>query len=80
MQRWLIIALMVAAAMAPPGAAVGDLARALTGADVALFNAGTFRASIPAGSVRIRDIHEALPAATAMPNSRSCRTPRPPEP
>lgn len=40
---------------------VGDLARALTGADVALFNAGTFRASIPAGPVRIRDIHEALP-------------------
>ncbi|MBK5968504.1 MULTISPECIES: bifunctional metallophosphatase/5'-nucleotidase [Thiorhodovibrio] len=40
---------------------VGDLARALTGADVALFNAGTFRASLPAGEVRIRDIHEAFP-------------------
>lgn len=40
---------------------VGDLARALTGADVALFNGGTFRASIPAGAVRLRDIHQAFP-------------------
>lgn len=37
------------------------MARALTSADLALFNAGTFRASIRAGSVRIRDIHEAFP-------------------
>jgi len=40
---------------------VGDLARALTGADVALFNGGGFRASIAAGEVRIRDVHEAFP-------------------
>lgn len=40
---------------------VGDLARELTGADVALFNAGTFRASLPAGEVRMRDIHQAFP-------------------
>ncbi|WPL11962.1 bifunctional metallophosphatase/5'-nucleotidase [Thiorhodovibrio litoralis] len=40
---------------------VGDLARAQTGADVALFNAGTFRASLPAGEVRLRDLHQAFP-------------------
>ena len=40
---------------------VGDLARALTGADVALFNGGSFRASIAAGEVRIRDVYQAFP-------------------
>jgi len=40
---------------------VGDLARALTGADVALFNGGGFRASIAAGEVRIRDVYQAFP-------------------
>lgn len=40
---------------------VTDLARELTGADVALFNAGTFRTSIAAGEVRIRDLYEAFP-------------------
>ncbi|MBK1649174.1 bifunctional metallophosphatase/5'-nucleotidase [Rhabdochromatium marinum] len=40
---------------------VGDLARAQTGADVALFNAGTFRAGLPAGAVRLRDLHQAFP-------------------
>ncbi|MBK1649032.1 bifunctional metallophosphatase/5'-nucleotidase [Rhabdochromatium marinum] len=40
---------------------VGDLARAQTGADVALFNAGTFRASLSAGEVRLRDLHQAFP-------------------
>jgi 5'-nucleotidase / UDP-sugar diphosphatase len=40
---------------------VTDLARELTGADVALFNAGTFRISIPAGDVRIKDLYEAFP-------------------
>jgi 5'-nucleotidase/UDP-sugar diphosphatase len=40
---------------------VGDLARALTGADLALFNGGSFRASIAAGEVRIRDVYEAFP-------------------
>jgi 2',3'-cyclic-nucleotide 2'-phosphodiesterase (5'-nucleotidase family) len=40
---------------------VGDLARTLTGADVALFNGGSFRASIAAGEVRIRDVYQAFP-------------------
>lgn len=40
---------------------VGDLARELTGADVALFNGGGFRASIAAGEVRIRDVYQAFP-------------------
>ena len=40
---------------------VGDLARALTGADAALFNGGSFRAGIAAGEVRIRDIYQAFP-------------------
>jgi len=40
---------------------VADLARELTGADLALFNAGTFRTSIRAGEVRIKDVYEAFP-------------------
>lgn len=40
---------------------VGDLARSLTGTDVALFNGGSFRASIAAGEVRIRDVYQAFP-------------------
>lgn len=40
---------------------VGDLARARTGADIALFNGGGFRASIAAGPVRIKDVYQAFP-------------------
>lgn len=40
---------------------VADLARERTGADLALFNAGTFRTSIAAGEVRIKDLYEAFP-------------------
>ena len=40
---------------------VCDLARELTGADVALFNAGGVRASIRAGEVRIKDVYQAFP-------------------
>jgi 2',3'-cyclic-nucleotide 2'-phosphodiesterase (5'-nucleotidase family) len=40
---------------------VCDLARELTASDVALFNAGGFRASIPAGEVRSRDVYQAFP-------------------
>jgi 2',3'-cyclic-nucleotide 2'-phosphodiesterase (5'-nucleotidase family) len=38
-----------------------DLARARTGSELALFNGGGFRASIPAGEVRIRDVYQAFP-------------------
>jgi 5'-nucleotidase / UDP-sugar diphosphatase len=43
------------------GNLVADLARELTGAQVALFNAGGIRASIPAGPVRVKDIVQAFP-------------------
>jgi 2',3'-cyclic-nucleotide 2'-phosphodiesterase (5'-nucleotidase family) len=43
------------------GSFVCDLARELTGSDVALFNAGGFRASIGEGSVRIKDVYQAFP-------------------
>jgi 2',3'-cyclic-nucleotide 2'-phosphodiesterase (5'-nucleotidase family) len=49
---------------------VGDLARRLTGADVALFNGGTFRASIGPGEVRIRDIYEAFPFGNELVTAR----------
>jgi len=40
---------------------VADLAREITRADVALFNGGDFRASIPAGPVTLKQIYEAFP-------------------
>jgi len=43
------------------GNLVCDLARELTGSQVALFNAGGFRASIGAGEVRIKDVYQAFP-------------------
>ncbi|KAA6187704.1 bifunctional metallophosphatase/5'-nucleotidase [Thiohalocapsa marina] len=43
------------------GNLVADLARRLTASDVALFNAGGFRASIPAGPVSLEQIYTALP-------------------
>jgi 5'-nucleotidase / UDP-sugar diphosphatase len=46
---------------APFGNFVADLARAITLADVALLNGGGFRASIPAGPVTLKAIHQAFP-------------------
>ncbi len=46
---------------APFGDLVADLAREYSGAQVALFNAGGFRASIPAGEVRLKEIYQAFP-------------------
>lgn len=43
------------------GDLVADIARDLTGAQVALFNGGGFRASIPAGDIRLKDIYQAFP-------------------
>jgi len=40
---------------------VADLAREITHADAALFNGGSFRASIPAGPVTLKQIYEAFP-------------------
>ncbi|WP_240905517.1 bifunctional metallophosphatase/5'-nucleotidase [Thiorhodococcus mannitoliphagus] len=40
---------------------VADLARNITAADIALFNAGSFRASIPKGEVTLKQVYEALP-------------------
>lgn len=40
---------------------VADLAREVTHADVALFNSGNFRASIPEGPVTMKQIYEAFP-------------------
>jgi len=40
---------------------VADLAREISGADVALFNGGGFRASIPAGSVTLKHIYQSFP-------------------
>jgi 5'-nucleotidase / UDP-sugar diphosphatase len=45
---------------------VADLARELTGSDVALFNAGNFRASIAAGEVRMKQVYEAFPFANEL--------------
>jgi 5'-nucleotidase/UDP-sugar diphosphatase len=46
---------------APFGNLVADLAREYSGAQIALFNAGGFRASIPAGEVRLKEIYQAFP-------------------
>jgi 2',3'-cyclic-nucleotide 2'-phosphodiesterase (5'-nucleotidase family) len=46
---------------APFGNFVADLAREITLADVALFNGGGFRASIPAGAVTLKSIYQAFP-------------------
>jgi 2',3'-cyclic-nucleotide 2'-phosphodiesterase (5'-nucleotidase family) len=43
------------------GNLVADLAREVTLADVALFNGGGFRASIPAGPVTLKDVYQAFP-------------------
>ncbi|NEV62673.1 bifunctional metallophosphatase/5'-nucleotidase [Thiorhodococcus minor] len=40
---------------------VADLALTITDADVALVNAGSFRASIPKGGVTLKQVYEALP-------------------
>lgn len=40
---------------------VADLAREITRADIALFNAGSFRASIPVGDVTLKQIYQAFP-------------------
>jgi 2',3'-cyclic-nucleotide 2'-phosphodiesterase (5'-nucleotidase family) len=40
---------------------VADLAREITLADIALFNVGSFRASIPAGPVTLKSIYQAFP-------------------
>jgi len=40
---------------------VADLAREITHADVALFNGGNFRASIPEGPVTMKQVYEAFP-------------------
>ena len=45
----------------PFGNLVADLAREYSGAQIALFNAGGFRASIPAGEVRLKEIYQAFP-------------------
>lgn len=46
---------------APFGNLVADLAREFSGAQVALFNAGGFRATIPRGEVRLKEIFQAFP-------------------
>lgn len=46
---------------APFGNFVADLAREITLADVALFNGGGFRSSIPAGPVTLKAIYQAFP-------------------
>ncbi len=46
---------------APLGNLVADLAREITQADVALFNGGGFRASLPAGPVTLKAIAMAFP-------------------
>lgn len=40
---------------------VADLAREFSGAQIALFNGGGFRADIPAGEVRLKEIFQAFP-------------------
>ncbi len=46
---------------APFGDFLADLAREITQADLALFNGGSFRSSIPAGPVTLKQIHQAFP-------------------
>lgn len=46
---------------APFGNFVADLARQITLADVALFNGGAFRSSIPAGPTTLKSIYQAFP-------------------
>lgn len=46
---------------APFGNLVADLAREFSGAQIALFNAGAFRATIPAGEVRLKEIYQTFP-------------------
>ena len=48
------------------GNLVADLSRELTGTDVALFNGGGLRASIPAGEVRLKHVYEAFPFANDL--------------
>ncbi len=48
------------------GDLVADLARELTGTQVALFNAGGIRADIPAGPVRIKEIAQAFPFSNEL--------------
>ena len=48
------------------GNLVADLARELTTSDVALFNGGNFRASIPAGEVRMKHVYETFPFANEL--------------
>lgn len=48
------------------GNLLADLARELTGSDVALFNGGGFRASIPAGEVRLKHVYETFPFANEL--------------
>jgi 2',3'-cyclic-nucleotide 2'-phosphodiesterase (5'-nucleotidase family) len=48
------------------GNLVADLARELTGSDLALFNGGGFRASIPAGTVRMKHVYETFPFANEL--------------
>ena len=48
------------------GNLVSDLARELTGSDVALFNGGGFRASIPAGEVRMKHVYQTFPFANEL--------------
>ncbi|MCU0765830.1 MAG: bifunctional metallophosphatase/5'-nucleotidase [Gammaproteobacteria bacterium] len=48
------------------GNLLGDLARELTGSDVALFNGGGIRSSIPAGDVRLKHVYEAIPFANEL--------------
>ncbi len=43
------------------GNLVADLARQLTQSDVAFFNAGSFRATIPRGTVTLRQVSQAFP-------------------
>lgn len=51
---------------APFGNWVADLARTITAADVALFNGGGFRASIPAGPVTLASVYRAFPFRNAL--------------
>jgi 5'-nucleotidase/UDP-sugar diphosphatase len=48
------------------GNLVADLARELTASDVALFNGGNFRASIPAGEVRMKHVYQTFPFANEL--------------
>ncbi len=48
------------------GNLLGDLARELTGSDVALFNGGGIRTSVPAGEVRLKHVYEAIPFANEL--------------